>query len=89
VDVDQVRFASRVQQQYPLSGLFQRFLRWSDNALTPFSLALGRSMAEHRLSTETHDVVLGGSWATIPRIAGRKTVRNWYQTQCEFLFSSF
>lgn len=27
----------------------------------------------------THWVVLGGSWATIPRIAGRPSVRNWYQ----------
>ncbi|KAF7314700.1 DUF323 domain-containing protein [Mycena kentingensis (nom. inval.)] len=25
-----------------------------------------------------HQVVLGGSYATIPRIAGRKSVRNWY-----------
>jgi len=27
-----------------------------------------------------HHVVLGGSYATIPRIAERRTVRNWYQT---------
>ncbi|KAG6829518.1 hypothetical protein H0H92_004320 [Tricholoma furcatifolium] len=27
----------------------------------------------------THNVVLGGSYATVPRIAGRKTFRNWYQ----------
>ncbi|KAF6230914.1 hypothetical protein HO173_010822 [Letharia columbiana] len=26
-----------------------------------------------------HNVVLGGSWATHPRIAGRKTFVNWYQ----------
>ncbi|TVY15608.1 Ergothioneine biosynthesis protein 1 [Lachnellula arida] len=26
-----------------------------------------------------HNVVLGGSWATHPRIAGRKTFINWYQ----------
>jgi formylglycine-generating enzyme required for sulfatase activity len=26
-----------------------------------------------------HKVVLGGSWATLPRIAGRRTFRNWYQ----------
>ncbi|KIY63926.1 hypothetical protein CYLTODRAFT_425697 [Cylindrobasidium torrendii FP15055 ss-10] len=26
-----------------------------------------------------HNVVLGGSYATIPRIAGRRSVRNWYQ----------
>ncbi|KAF8636197.1 hypothetical protein AX17_003685 [Amanita inopinata Kibby_2008] len=27
----------------------------------------------------THQVVLGGSYATIPRVAERRTVRNWYQ----------
>ncbi|KIM89427.1 hypothetical protein PILCRDRAFT_813358 [Piloderma croceum F 1598] len=27
----------------------------------------------------THQVVLGGSYATIPRIAERRSVRNWYQ----------
>jgi len=26
-----------------------------------------------------HQVVLGGSYATLPRIAGRRTFRNWYQ----------
>ncbi|KAF9464118.1 DUF323 domain-containing protein [Collybia nuda] len=28
---------------------------------------------------DTHQVVIGGSYATIPRIAGRKSFRNWYQ----------
>ncbi|KAI0828074.1 C-type lectin protein [Hypoxylon sp. FL0890] len=28
---------------------------------------------------EKHNIVLGGSWATHPRIAGRKTFVNWYQ----------
>lgn len=26
-----------------------------------------------------HNVVLGGSWATHPRIAGRRSLVNWYQ----------
>jgi len=26
-----------------------------------------------------HNIVLGGSWATHPRFAGRKSVVNWYQ----------
>ena len=26
-----------------------------------------------------HNIVLGGSWATHPRIAGRKSFVNWYQ----------
>ncbi|KAI1807132.1 C-type lectin protein [Daldinia bambusicola] len=28
---------------------------------------------------DKHNIVLGGSWATHPRIAGRKTFVNWYQ----------
>ncbi|KAK3318271.1 C-type lectin protein [Apodospora peruviana] len=28
---------------------------------------------------DKHNIVLGGSWATHPRIAGRKTFLNWYQ----------
>ncbi|KAI1386175.1 C-type lectin protein [Hypoxylon trugodes] len=28
---------------------------------------------------EKHNIVLGGSWSTHPRIAGRKTFVNWYQ----------
>ncbi|PQE03839.1 hypothetical protein CJF30_00006539 [Rutstroemia sp. NJR-2017a BBW] len=28
---------------------------------------------------EKHNIILGGSWATHPRIAGRKTFVNWYQ----------
>ncbi|KAI1497703.1 C-type lectin protein [Biscogniauxia marginata] len=28
---------------------------------------------------DKHNIVLGGSWATHPRVAGRKTFVNWYQ----------
>ena len=28
---------------------------------------------------DSYKVVLGGSYATIPRIAERRSVRNWYQ----------
>ncbi|KAK9475867.1 hypothetical protein V1514DRAFT_338698 [Lipomyces japonicus] len=33
-----------------------------------------------------HNVVLGGSWATHPRIAGRKSFRNWYQRKYKYAF---
>lgn len=36
----------------------------------------------------THWVVLGGSWATIPRIAGRQSVTNWYQANVRLPFCS-
>jgi len=34
-----------------------------------------------------HSIVLGGSWATIPRIAGRESFRNWYQSQYPYVFA--
>jgi len=34
-----------------------------------------------------HNVALGGSWATHPRIAGRKTFVNWYQRNYRFAFA--
>lgn len=36
-----------------------------------------------------HRVVLGGSWATHPRIAERTTFRNWYQSGYPYVFSGF
>ncbi|KAK5165201.1 uncharacterized protein LTR77_009299 [Saxophila tyrrhenica] len=34
-----------------------------------------------------HNVVLGGSWATHPRVAGRKTFVNWYQRNYPFVWA--
>ncbi|KAJ3116728.1 hypothetical protein HK100_000995, partial [Physocladia obscura] len=45
-------------------------------------------MVEHA-GDGKHDVVLGGSWATAPRIAFRSTFRNWYQRVYPFVFSGF
>ncbi|KAI9490730.1 hypothetical protein BDB00DRAFT_875060 [Zychaea mexicana] len=36
-----------------------------------------------------HHVVLGGSWATHPRIAERWSVRNWYQAGYPYVFAGF
>ncbi|KAK9377625.1 histidine-specific methyltransferase [Lipomyces chichibuensis] len=33
-----------------------------------------------------HNVVLGGSWTTHPRLSGRRSFRNWYQRAYEFAF---
>ncbi|KAK5103632.1 hypothetical protein LTS08_003050 [Lithohypha guttulata] len=35
---------------------------------------------------EKHNICLGGSWATIPRIAGRKSFINWYQRNYPFVW---
>ncbi|KAJ3021905.1 hypothetical protein HKX48_007486 [Thoreauomyces humboldtii] len=36
-----------------------------------------------------HNVVLGGSWATVPRIAERESLINWYQRGYPYVFSGF
>ncbi|EME78671.1 uncharacterized protein MYCFIDRAFT_56905 [Pseudocercospora fijiensis CIRAD86] len=36
---------------------------------------------------EKHNIVLGGSWATHPRFAGRKSVINWYQRNYPFVWA--
>lgn len=33
-----------------------------------------------------HNVCLGGSWATVPRIAGRKSFVNWYQCNYPYVW---
>ncbi|PVH94617.1 hypothetical protein DM02DRAFT_692683 [Periconia macrospinosa] len=35
-----------------------------------------------------HNIVLGGSWATHPRIAGRKTFVSWYQRNYPFVWAT-
>ncbi|OJA14471.1 hypothetical protein AZE42_05285 [Rhizopogon vesiculosus] len=39
-------------------------------------------------SDETHQVVLGGSYVTIPRIAERRSMRNWYQRNYPYSWTS-
>jgi formylglycine-generating enzyme required for sulfatase activity len=34
-----------------------------------------------------HNIVLGGSWATVPRIAGRKSFVNWYQRNYPYVWA--
>ncbi|KAH8550613.1 hypothetical protein BGW37DRAFT_497697 [Umbelopsis sp. PMI_123] len=36
-----------------------------------------------------HNVILGGSWATIPAIAERRSFRNWYQRAYPYVFAGF
>ncbi|KAF3767773.1 hypothetical protein M406DRAFT_288979 [Cryphonectria parasitica EP155] len=36
---------------------------------------------------EKHNIILGGSWATHPRIAGRKSFVNWYQRNYLYVWS--
>ncbi|OQN97327.1 hypothetical protein B0A48_16391 [Cryoendolithus antarcticus] len=35
-----------------------------------------------------HNVVLGGSWATLPRIAGRRSFVNWYQRNYPYAWAT-
>jgi formylglycine-generating enzyme required for sulfatase activity len=34
-----------------------------------------------------HNIILGGSWATIPRIAGRKSFVNWFQRNYRYVWA--
>ena len=34
-----------------------------------------------------HNVVVGGSWATHPRIAGRRSFVNWYQRNYPYMWA--
>ena len=34
-----------------------------------------------------HNIALGGSWATVPRIAGRRTFINWYQRNYPYVWA--
>ncbi|KAG2222480.1 hypothetical protein INT45_013393 [Circinella minor] len=36
-----------------------------------------------------HHIVLGGSWATHPRLAERRSLRNWYQAGYPYVFAGF
>ncbi|KAI9718460.1 MAG: hypothetical protein M1828_006705 [Chrysothrix sp. TS-e1954] len=36
---------------------------------------------------DRHNVVFGGSWATVPRIAGRKSFVNWYQHNYPYVWA--
>ncbi|KAJ3037628.1 hypothetical protein HDV00_001432 [Rhizophlyctis rosea] len=36
-----------------------------------------------------HNILLGGSWATVPRIAGRESFTNWYQRNYMYVFAGF
>lgn len=36
-----------------------------------------------------HRVILGGSWATHPRLAMRRTFRNWYHQSYPYMFATF
>ncbi|KAF9109697.1 hypothetical protein BGX27_007303 [Mortierella sp. AM989] len=38
---------------------------------------------------EKHMVVLGASWATHPRVAERRSFRNWYQANYPYVFAGF
>ncbi|KAJ7078568.1 DUF323 domain-containing protein [Mycena belliarum] len=62
------------------STVFDRYEGFEPSALYP-----GYSMD---FFDGAHQVVLGGSYATIPRIAERKSVRNWYHHKYPFSWVS-
>ncbi|GAA99435.1 uncharacterized protein L969DRAFT_93896 [Mixia osmundae IAM 14324] len=61
------------------STLFERHEGFSDSKLYP---AYSSDFFDG-----CHSVMLGGSFATMPRIAGRSAFRNWYQTAYPYVFA--
>jgi hypothetical protein len=47
------------------------------------------TMMHSILSDGKHNILVGGSWATVPRIALRSTFRNYYHKRYPFLFAKF
>ncbi|KAF9091784.1 hypothetical protein BGX29_010782 [Mortierella sp. GBA35] len=66
---------------------------WTSTAFAPLSEGFKTSMLYPGYSSdffdEKHMVVLGASWATHPRIAERRSFRNWYQANYPFVFAGF
>lgn len=74
---------SRLRGQGDVGGLWE----WtstpfaSHDGFEPMKLYPGYSAD---FFDEKHNICLGGSWATAPRIAGRKSFVNWYQRNYPF-----
>lgn len=73
-----VTHTAALQGQAGMGGVWE----WTSSALAPHpgfeSMALYPGYTADFFDGK-HNVVLGGSWATHPRIAGRRSFVNWYQ----------
>lgn len=76
---------SRLRGQSDVGGLWE----WTSSSFAPhdgfkaMKLYPGYSAD---FFDDKHNICLGGSWATVPRIAGRKSFVNWYQRNYPFVW---
>lgn len=76
---------SRLRGQSDVGGLWE----WTSSPLSahdgfdPMKLYPGYTAD---FFDNKHNICLGGSWATVPRIAGRKSFVNWYQRNYPFVW---
>lgn len=77
---------ARLGGQCDMGGLWE----WTSTTLTrhdgfePMNLYPGYTAD---FFDDKHNIVLGGSWATAPRMAGRKSFVNWYQRNYPFVWA--
>lgn len=66
---------------------------WTNTVFAPLSEGFVTSKMYPGYSSdffdEKHFVVLGASWATHPRMAERRSFRNWYQANYPYVFAGF
>ncbi|KAI9000390.1 hypothetical protein DFJ74DRAFT_697612 [Hyaloraphidium curvatum] len=65
---------------------------WTSTTFAPFDGFVSDAMYPGYSSDffdGKHNTILGGSWATVPMIAGRESFRNWYQKTYPFVFCKF
>ncbi|THC90549.1 hypothetical protein EYZ11_009990 [Aspergillus tanneri] len=73
-----IQDGNRLAGHGELGGVWE----WCSTALTPYEGFKAMDIYPGYTADffdGKHNIVLGGSWATHPRIAGRTTVVNWYQ----------
>lgn len=79
--------SSRLRGQSDTGGLWE----WTSSALEahegfePMKLYPGYTAD---FFDGRHIICLGGSWATVPRVAGRKSFLNWYQRNYPFVWNT-
>ncbi|KAF9300797.1 hypothetical protein BGZ74_007494 [Mortierella antarctica] len=66
---------------------------WTSTAFAPLGEGFVTSRMYPGYSSdffdEKHMVVLGGSWATHPRLVERRSFRNWFQANYPYVFAGF
>ncbi|KAF2219107.1 C-type lectin protein [Elsinoe ampelina] len=77
---------NRLGGQGDMGGLWE----WTSTTLAPWEQFQAMELYPGYTADffdDKHNIVLGGSWATMPRIAGRKSFVNWYQRNYPYVWA--